>query len=65
MRGLISEFNVYRWAGRMLLDAATMRRRGKILGRPLQPSRLARGADETLPEVAAHPTPDVQRESLR
>jgi trehalose 6-phosphate synthase len=65
MRGLISEFNVYRWAGRMLLDAATMRRRGKILGRPLQPSRLARGADETLPEVAAHPTPNVQRESLR
>lgn len=27
MRGLVSEFNVYRWAGRMLLDAATMRRR--------------------------------------
>src|SRR5687768_4732425 len=58
MRGLISEFNVYRWAGRMLLDAATMRRRGKILGRPLQPSRLARGAEETMPEVAAHPTPN-------
>lgn len=31
MRGLISEFNVYRWAGRMLLDAAVMRRRGRIL----------------------------------
>ncbi|HSD54095.1 MAG TPA: trehalose-6-phosphate synthase [Burkholderiales bacterium] len=30
MRGLVREFNVYRWAGRMLLDAATMRRRGKI-----------------------------------
>ena len=30
MRGLISEFNVYRWAGRMLLDAAGMRRRGKL-----------------------------------
>ncbi len=27
MRGLIQEFNVYRWAGRMLLDAARMRRR--------------------------------------
>ncbi|CAG4885296.1 Alpha,alpha-trehalose-phosphate synthase (UDP-forming) [Georgfuchsia toluolica] len=27
MRGLVSEFNVYRWAGRMLLDAASMRRR--------------------------------------
>ena len=30
MRGLISEFNVYRWAGRMLLDAAGMRKRVKL-----------------------------------
>jgi trehalose 6-phosphate synthase len=30
MRSLISEFNVYRWAGRMLLDAAGMRKRGKL-----------------------------------
>ena len=30
MRGLIREFNVYRWAGRMLLDAAGMRRRGRL-----------------------------------
>jgi trehalose 6-phosphate synthase len=30
MRGLVAEFNVYRWAGRMLLDAAGMRRRGKM-----------------------------------
>ena len=28
MRGLVQEFNVYRWAGRMLLDAARMRQRG-------------------------------------
>jgi trehalose 6-phosphate synthase len=34
MRGLVSEFNVYRWAGRMLLDAATMRRRGAVLEKP-------------------------------
>ncbi|MEO5677321.1 MAG: trehalose-6-phosphate synthase [Usitatibacter sp.] len=27
MRGLLQEFNVYRWAGRMLLDAARMRSR--------------------------------------
>src|SRR5439155_1800 len=27
MRGLIQEFNVYRWAGRMLIDAVGMRRR--------------------------------------
>lgn len=31
MRGLIKEFNVYRWAGRMLLDAARMRRRRRML----------------------------------
>lgn len=30
MRGLIQTFNVYRWAGRMLIDAAAMRRRGRI-----------------------------------
>ena len=30
MRTLIGEFNVYRWAGRMLLDAAIMRRRGRL-----------------------------------
>jgi trehalose 6-phosphate synthase len=31
MRRLVADFNVYRWAGRMLLDAATMRRRGRVL----------------------------------
>ncbi len=30
MRGVVREFNVYRWAGRMLLDAAVMRQRGRI-----------------------------------
>jgi len=30
MRALVREFNVYRWAGRMLLDAAMMRQRGRI-----------------------------------
>lgn len=34
MRGLVQEFNVYRWAGRMLLDAATMRRRSRVLEHP-------------------------------
>jgi trehalose 6-phosphate synthase len=33
MRGLVREFNVYRWAGRILLDAASMRRRGRLLAR--------------------------------
>jgi trehalose 6-phosphate synthase len=30
MRGLVRDFNVYRWAGRMLLDAHGMRRRERI-----------------------------------
>ncbi len=33
MRGLVAEFNVFRWAGRMLLDAAAMRRRGHLIGK--------------------------------
>jgi trehalose 6-phosphate synthase len=32
MRGVVREFNVYRWAGRMLLDAAVMRQRGRFRG---------------------------------
>jgi trehalose 6-phosphate synthase len=32
MRSLIQEFNVYRWAGRMLLDAARMRNRRRVVG---------------------------------
>ena len=31
MRGLVAEYNVFRWAGRMLLDAAAMRRRGRLI----------------------------------
>lgn len=33
MRGLIQEHNVYRWAGRMLIDAAALRRRQRLLGK--------------------------------
>jgi trehalose 6-phosphate synthase len=33
MRRLVSEFNVYRWAGRMLVDAAELRRKERITGR--------------------------------
>jgi trehalose 6-phosphate synthase len=33
MRNLVQEFNVYRWAGRMLLDAARMRHRRRLLQR--------------------------------
>jgi trehalose 6-phosphate synthase len=31
MRGLIQEFNVYRWAGRMLIDAARMRQKERVM----------------------------------
>ncbi|OFZ30046.1 MAG: trehalose-6-phosphate synthase [Bdellovibrionales bacterium RIFCSPHIGHO2_01_FULL_40_29] len=37
MRFYIQEYNVFRWAGRMLLDAARMRKRGKF-SNPLFPS---------------------------
>jgi len=33
MRGLVQEFNVYRWAGRMLLDAGQMRMRRRLFAR--------------------------------
>lgn len=30
MRGIVQEFNVYRWAGRMLMDAARMQQRARL-----------------------------------
>ncbi len=33
MRGLIREFSVYRWAGRMLVDASDLRRRERLVDR--------------------------------
>jgi trehalose 6-phosphate synthase len=33
MRGFVAEFNVYRWAGRMRVDAARLRRREQLFGR--------------------------------
>lgn len=33
MRALIAEFNVYRWAGRMIVDAARLRSRDRLTGR--------------------------------
>jgi trehalose-6-phosphate synthase len=30
MRRLVASFNVYRWAGRMLIDAAELRRRERL-----------------------------------
>jgi trehalose 6-phosphate synthase len=45
MRGLIREFNVYRWAGRMLIDAAEIRRRGRLLERSPASVTWPGGAD--------------------
>ena len=33
MRGVVAEFNVYRWAGRMIVDAGRVRQRGRLTGR--------------------------------
>lgn len=33
MRAFVAEFNIYRWAGRMLVDAARVRRRERLSGR--------------------------------
>lgn len=42
MRRVVSEFNVYRWAGRMLIDAAEVRRRDRITGRLSSTNLLSR-----------------------
>jgi trehalose 6-phosphate synthase len=41
MRRFVAEFNVYRWAGRMLVDAAALRRKERISGhlKTVSPSR--------------------------
>jgi trehalose 6-phosphate synthase len=45
MRAFLAEFNVYRWAGRMLVDAARLRRHERLTGRLLDsPVALADAA---------------------
>jgi trehalose 6-phosphate synthase len=46
LRGVVSELNVYRWAGRMLIDAAHLRRSERLAGRLAEGSapRLIRQA---------------------
>ncbi len=39
MRGLVREFNVFRWAGRMMIDAAGVRRRSRLHERFTPPAR--------------------------
>jgi trehalose 6-phosphate synthase len=41
MRRLVGEFNVYRWAGRMLIEAAELRRRERLSGRLMSVFRSA------------------------
>ncbi|HYD95843.1 MAG TPA: trehalose-6-phosphate synthase [Noviherbaspirillum sp.] len=41
MRALVKDFNIYRWAGRMLLDAARLRQRERIMTRIRSHSRKA------------------------
>jgi alpha,alpha-trehalose-phosphate synthase [UDP-forming] len=41
MRNLVQEFNVFRWAGRMLTDAARMRHRGRVMARARAARRKA------------------------
>jgi trehalose 6-phosphate synthase len=44
MRNLVQEFNVFRWAGRMLIDAARMRHRRRVLARTRSARRTAGAA---------------------
>jgi trehalose 6-phosphate synthase len=63
MRSLVREFNVYRWAGRMLLDAATMRRRARLLSRAPRITKWGVPPDPTgVPETAQ--TLSSSRESI-
>jgi trehalose 6-phosphate synthase len=45
MRSLIAAFNVYRWAGRMLIDAARLRTRDRLVGRLTTPLRIGSISD--------------------
>ncbi len=44
MRALVSELNIYRWAGKMLIDAASLRRRDRLEGRLSTLWAVERGA---------------------
>ncbi|MBI4124084.1 MAG: trehalose-6-phosphate synthase, partial [Betaproteobacteria bacterium] len=44
MRHLVQEFNVYRWAGRMLIDGARMRHRRRVMARTRAARREAGAA---------------------
>jgi trehalose 6-phosphate synthase len=52
LRSLVSEFNVYRWAGRMLLDAARLRERERLNQR-LHKTPSSTSASVSIPELPA------------
>jgi hypothetical protein len=42
----VQEFNVYRWAGRMLMDAARMRQRARLIRQVGEPdARVSAGGN--------------------
>lgn len=53
MRGLVQEFNVFRWAGRMLMDAAAMRRRVRLLDTHNADRIERRDRNRSIPAVRA------------
>jgi trehalose 6-phosphate synthase len=55
MRSLVGEFNVYRWAGRMMLDAANVRRRTRLRRRFEFPMRLQRTGLQVANRVMVRP----------
>jgi trehalose 6-phosphate synthase len=57
MRGLLHEFNVYRWAGRMLLDAARRRRHDRFGSEST--TKHTRATDRSPGERKRRPTPAV------
>ncbi|MFN8627020.1 MAG: trehalose-6-phosphate synthase [Candidatus Binatia bacterium] len=49
MRAYLSEFNVYRWAGKMLVDAGRLRDRERLTGRFARGEEPAGASEGTLP----------------
>jgi trehalose 6-phosphate synthase len=43
MRSMVAHFNVYRWAGRMLMDAAQLRQHERLTGRLASPLQVLKG----------------------
>jgi trehalose 6-phosphate synthase len=64
MRSLIQEFNVFRWAGRMLLDAATIRRRRRLISRAAPTGKQTHPSDADSPAAPTVDIPSASRGSI-